>query len=54
MIEELNPGSGKSEYIKGLSLINLGRTAEACESFKAADAYRYKEAKQALANHCGS
>ncbi len=54
VIEELNPGSGKSEYIKGLSLINLGRTAEACESFKAADAYRYKEAKQALANHCGS
>ncbi|MDA9323171.1 hypothetical protein N9Q55_03820 [Flavobacteriaceae bacterium] len=33
---KLNPKSGKSEYIKGLALINLGRNEAACELFKAA------------------
>ncbi|MDB4068133.1 hypothetical protein N9508_02245 [Flavobacteriaceae bacterium] len=49
---KLNPKSGKSEYIKGLALINLGRNEAACELFKAAKSYRYAAADQALQTHC--
>jgi len=52
VIQELNPKSGKSEYIKGLALINLGRNEAACELFKAAKSYRYAAADQALQTHC--
>lgn len=52
VIQELNPKSGKSEYIKGLALINLGRNEAACELFKAAKKYRYAAADQALQTHC--
>lgn len=52
VINDLNPKSGKSEYIRGLSLINLGRNEEACISFKASVAYKYQDAKQAILLHC--
>ena len=52
VIQELNPKSGKSEYIKGLALINLGRNEAARELFKAAKKYRYAAADQALQTHC--
>lgn len=52
VIEKLNPKSGKSEYIMGLALVNLGRMEEACEAFIAAKAYMNTEADQALAVHC--
>jgi tetratricopeptide (TPR) repeat protein len=52
VIEKLNPKSGKSEYIMGLSLVNLGRMEEACEAFRASKAYMNSEAEQALALHC--
>ena len=52
VIQELNPRSGKSEYMKGLALINLGRNEEACELLKAAKKYRYASADQALQTYC--
>ena len=52
VIEKLNPKSGKSEYIMGLSLVNLGRMEEACEAFRASKVYMNSEAEQALALHC--
>jgi len=52
VIEKLNPKSGKSEYIMGLALVNLGRVEEACQTFKAAKVYNYPDAAQALAAHC--
>jgi tetratricopeptide (TPR) repeat protein len=52
VIEKLNPKSGKSEYIMGLALVNLGRMEEACEAFIAAKVYNYPDGAQALAVHC--
>ena len=52
VINELNPQSGKSEYFKGLTLISLDRIGEACIMFKAAKAYKYLAADQALQTHC--
>ncbi|MDC1472559.1 O-antigen ligase family protein [Flavobacteriaceae bacterium] len=52
VIQELNPKSGKSEYIKGLALINLGRNEAACAMFKAAKALRYPAADLAISEAC--
>lgn len=52
VIKELNPASGKSEYLKGISLVNLNRREEACELFIQARKYKYDGAKEAIKSFC--
>ena len=52
VIEELNPKSGKSEYLMAISLINLNRKEEACSYLDQSKAFDYKDAANAKKNFC--
>lgn len=52
VVKELNPASGKSEYLLGISLVNLNRREEACEYFQQARRYKYEGANDAIKNFC--
>jgi O-antigen ligase/tetratricopeptide (TPR) repeat protein len=46
------PGDGKSELLKGLSLINLGSKKEGCTYLKMSDEMNNKQAKAQMAIYC--
>ena len=52
VIYEFKPGTGKSEFIKALSLINLGKKEEACELLKSSISMGYKEAEKLSDSWC--
>lgn len=52
VIEELNPKSGKSEYLMAISLINLNRKEEACGFLEQSKFYGYKNAANAQKSLC--
>jgi O-antigen ligase/tetratricopeptide (TPR) repeat protein len=52
VIYEFKPGTGKSEFIKALSLINLGKREEACELLKNSISMGYKEAEKLSDSWC--
>ena len=54
MIDRFKPGTGKSEYIKALALINLGQKSEACTWLKASVALGYPDAQKALDQWCSA
>jgi tetratricopeptide (TPR) repeat protein len=45
-------GNGKSEYIKGLCLVNLNKPKEACSFFKVADSRNFLGAKKLVDTYC--
>lgn len=52
VINELNPKTGKSEYINALVHINLGGLPKACELLKQAIKYGYTQAQATLDQRC--
>jgi tetratricopeptide (TPR) repeat protein len=54
VIDRFKPGTGKSEYIKALALINLGQKSEACTWLKASVALGYPDAQKALDQWCAA
>ncbi len=54
VVEELNPKSGKSEYLWAISLVNLNRRDEACSLLEQSKAFGYKDAATAQKNFCSN
>jgi tetratricopeptide (TPR) repeat protein len=54
VVEELNPKSGKSEYLWAISLVNLNRRDEACGLLEQSKALGYKDAATAQKNFCSN
>jgi tetratricopeptide (TPR) repeat protein len=52
VIHQFKPGTGKSEYIKALALINLGRKEEACVLLDSSIRIGYPEAQKAKERWC--
>ena len=52
VINELNPKTGKSEYINALAHLNIGGEARACEILRQAINYGYSQAKATLDQRC--
>ena len=52
VINELNPKTGKSEYINALAHLNIGGEARACEMLRQAINYGYSQAKATLDQRC--
>ena len=52
VIGEMNPGNGKSEYLKGLILINQGEKDAACPWLETADKMGFPQAADSLKQHC--
>jgi|GEM_PF-280728 O-antigen ligase/tetratricopeptide (TPR) repeat protein len=52
VILQFKPGTGKSEYIKALALINLGRKEEACALLDSSISLGYPEAQKAKERWC--
>jgi len=52
VILQFKPGTGKSEYIKALALINLGRKEEACALLDSSISIGYPEAQKAKERWC--
>ena len=52
VINELNPETGKSEYIKSLVLFNYGDVNKACEFLKKSVDYGYSQAKSTYNQRC--
>ena len=52
VINELNPKTGKSEYINALAHFNIGGEARACEILRQAINYGYSQAKATLDQRC--
>ena len=52
VINELNPETGKSEYIKSLVLFNYGDVNTACEFLKKSVDYGYSQAKSTYNQRC--
>ena len=52
VINEFNPGNGKSEYIHGISKIALGDRNEACKYLAKALKFGYNEAQEIQKNLC--
>ena len=51
---EQHPGNntGKSAYFAGMSQLSISKKADACASFKRAQAKGYSDAAAAIAQHC--
>jgi O-antigen ligase/tetratricopeptide (TPR) repeat protein len=49
---KFNPPDGKSAFFKGLCLVHLNNTAEACIFLKLAESKNYPEAKAQIAAYC--
>jgi len=52
VIEEFKPMTGKSEYLKGLILINWGDSVQACELFNISLGYGYSQAQTSINQYC--
>ena len=52
VINDLNPGTGKSEYIKALTLLNLNKNVEACEYFQKAKSFGYPKVNIFINTYC--
>ena len=52
VIEEFKPMTGKSEYLKGLIMINWGDAIQACELFNISLGYGYSQAQTSINQYC--
>ena len=52
VINNLNPKTGKSEYINALAHLSIGGVSRACELLQLAIDYGYKQAQTTLNNRC--
>ena len=52
VINEFNPKTGKSEYIKALALLNIGETAKGCELLLKSINFGYDQAKATYDQQC--